>query len=216
LFTLGVSRREDAERKVKATEVSTPARGDDTQERQTRPAPDALFERYREIARVLVRHGLGYLADMLGLERFIQLPHDGDGGPHTQPEHLRMALEEFGATFIKLGQILSTRPDLLPPEYQSELAKRQDQAPPAPAAAIQDVLRAALGRSPDEVFQTFDAEPLAAASIGQVHGATLGDDTEVVVKSAPAWPGGAGQPGSRGLADSGGDGKPPLGTRRRL
>lgn len=93
-----------------------------------------------------------------------------------------MALEELGATFIKLGQVLSTRPDLLPTEYQAELAKLQDAAPPVDWAAVRPLLEEELGRPVEEVFAHFDPVPLAAASIGQAHGATLPDGTEVVVK----------------------------------
>lgn len=143
--------------------------------------------RFRQIAEILARHGLGYLAGVLGLERFVPfhkglLGHARRAAPYTRPEHLRLALEELGAAFIKLGQILSTRADLLPPEYQAELAKLQDAAPPVPADAIRDTLLAELGRPVEEVFATFDFQPLAAGSIGQAHAATLADGADVVVK----------------------------------
>ncbi|WP_237563221.1 ABC1 kinase family protein [Arthrobacter sp. H-02-3] len=93
-----------------------------------------------------------------------------------------MALEELGPTFIKLGQLLSTRPDLLPPRYQTELAKLQDGAPPVPGATIRQQIRDELGFEPDEVFADFTLKPLASASIGQAHAATLHDGTPVVVK----------------------------------
>jgi ubiquinone biosynthesis protein len=143
--------------------------------------------RYRQIADTLGRHGLGYFLNVLGLEQFVPL-HTGLLGhaqrpePYSRPEYVRMALAELGTTFIKLGQILSTRSDLIPREYQVELAKLQDQAPPVPANQIQEILRAEFGRPVDEVFATFGMEPLAAASIGQVHAASLADGTDVVVK----------------------------------
>jgi ubiquinone biosynthesis protein len=143
--------------------------------------------RYRQIAHTLARHGLGYSLDVLGLEQFVPL-HTGFLGharradPYTRPEYVRMALAELGTTFIKLGQILSTRPDLVPREYQVELAKLQDQAPQVPVDEILEVLQTEFGRPVDDVFATFDTEPLAAASIGQVHAASLADGTEVVVK----------------------------------
>lgn len=93
-----------------------------------------------------------------------------------------MALEELGTTFIKLGQILSTRADLLPPEYLAELTKLQDSAPPVPFEAIKETLVSELGQPIENVFAEFDTRPLAAASIGQAHAATLPDGTEVVVK----------------------------------
>lgn len=147
----------------------------------------ASSARSREIAEALARHGLGYVVDTVGLERFVPfqrglLGHPRRDAPYTRPEHVAMALSELGATFIKLGQILSTRADLLPPDYQTELAKLQDGAPPVSAVAVRAALTAELGRSPEEAFAAFEFTPLAAASIGQAHAATLADGTEVVVK----------------------------------
>ena len=144
-------------------------------------------ERYRQIADTLVRHGLGYLTGTLGLGRFVLfdrgiLGHARREAAYSQPEHLRMALEELGATFIKLGQLVSTRADLAPPEYQAELAKLQDQAPPVPSDEIEAVLTTEFDQAVDVLFASFDRTPLAAASIGQAHAATLPDGTEVVVK----------------------------------
>jgi ubiquinone biosynthesis protein len=93
-----------------------------------------------------------------------------------------MALEELGTVAIKLGQMLSTRPDIMPPAYQHELAALQDAVPPVPVAAICGVVTTALGHPVETVYATFDETPLATASIGQVHAATLADGTEVVVK----------------------------------
>lgn len=143
--------------------------------------------RYRQIADALSRHGLVHLVGVFGLERFVPfhkglLGHPRRDEPYTGPEHLRMTLEDLGATFVKLGQILSTRPDLLSPDYQAELAKLQDAAPPVPSEAVAEVLAGEFGQRPEEVFATFDPAPLAAASIGQAHAATLPDGTEVVVK----------------------------------
>lgn len=143
--------------------------------------------RYRQIAAILARHGLGYLVDRLGLGRSLPfhrglLGHPRRRAPYTRPEHVRMALEELGATFVKLGQILSTRPDLVPPDYQAELAKLQDAVPPVPSDAIMDAIAAELGRPVAATFATFDPQPIAAASIGQAHAATLPDGTAVIVK----------------------------------
>src|SRR5438046_872173 len=96
----------------------------------------ARWGRYREIAEILIRHGLGFVVGIVGLDRFarFRLGLGGTaiwGDAYTRPERTRVALEELGATFVKLGQILSTRVDLLPPAYQLELAKLQDQAKPA-------------------------------------------------------------------------------------
>jgi ubiquinone biosynthesis protein len=147
------------------------------------PQPQA--RRYRQISRVLARHGLGFFISVLGLERFVPIHRIFNrryDQPLTRPEHIRGALEELGATFIKLGQILSTRADLLPPAYQVELARLQDAAPPLRADVVRGIIVAELGRPLETIFATFDEVPLAAASIGQVHGATLHDGTPVVVK----------------------------------
>ena len=95
---------------------------------------------------------------------------------------LSNTLAELGPTFIKLGQVLSTRPDLVPPVFEDALALLQDSAPTVPAAAIHAALQAALGAETATVFSSFNDEPLAAASIGQVHAATLHDGRQVVVK----------------------------------
>ncbi|MBN9390885.1 MAG: AarF/ABC1/UbiB kinase family protein [Chloroflexi bacterium] len=143
--------------------------------------------RYRQIAEVLARHGLGFLVGVLGLERFIPfhkglLGHPSRAEPYTRPEHLRMALEELGPSFIKLGQLLSTRSDLLPQDYLVEFAKLQDQAPRVPGEQIREIVEAELGRPLNDIFVTFDLNPLAAASIGQAHAATLVGGEAVVVK----------------------------------
>jgi ubiquinone biosynthesis protein len=149
----------------------------------------------RRIATVLARHGLSSFLGPLGLDRFVPLHRRRLGRrglerrdrevsrpAPTRPERLRLALEELGATFIKLGQIASTRADLLPPEYLAELARLQDQAPPVPVEAVRAVVAAELGRPVEAVFARFEDAPLAAASIGQVHAATMPDGTEVAVK----------------------------------
>lgn len=145
------------------------------------------LQRSREISHVLARHGLGYLVDLAGWDTLVPL-HRGLLGhqrrplPYTRPEHVRMALEELGTVAIKLGQMLSTRHDIVPPAYQRELAALQDAVPSAPVAAIREVVAAELERPIESVYATFDETPLATASIGQVHAATLADGTEVVVK----------------------------------
>ncbi len=151
--------------------------------------PDLHLRRYRQIAEVLTRHGLGWLHGVSGLERFrpfrplgLDLGEQTRSESLTPPERVRLAIEELGTTFIKLGQFLSTRADILPPEYQSELAKLQDSAPPFDSEAAKERIEAELGQSIESLFVQFDSEPLAAASIGQAHAATLRDGTEVVIK----------------------------------
>jgi ubiquinone biosynthesis protein len=97
-------------------------------------------------------------------------------------ERLRMGLEKLGPIFVKFGQVLSTRRDLLPPDLVDELAKLQDRVPPFPAAQARALVEKAFGKPIDEVFARFDAEPVASASIAQVHFAELKDGREVAVK----------------------------------
>lgn len=144
-----------------------------------------IVERSRHIAAVLASHGLGSVLDATGLARFLRWHHrrgTPPEPPHTQAEHLRMALGELGATFTKLGQTLSTRADLLPPDFIRELSRLQDSAPPVPFEHIEHAIAEDFGAGPDELFATFDRHPMASASIGQVHAATLPNGAPVVVK----------------------------------
>jgi len=108
--------------------------------------------------------------------------HERREQPYSNPDHLRLTLEQLGPTFVKLGQILSTRPDLLPEPYRQELTKLQDSAPPVPGEVIAELVERELGGAPSTVFASFDLAPLASASLGQAHAATLNDGTDVVVK----------------------------------
>src|SRR5262245_2466291 len=145
--------------------------------------------RLLQIQLVLVRHGLDdfisathlyrpfrfalYLAPWTWFVRDRALPRGA---------RLRLALEELGPIFVKFGQALSTRPDLLPADIATELARLQDQVPPFPGVTARAIIETAYGRSPDEVFETFEENALAAASIAQVHAATLRGGAKVVVK----------------------------------
>lgn len=145
------------------------------------------LRRYRHIADAFGRHGLGYFVGAFGLDRLVPfhkgiLGHPRQAEPYTQPQHVRLALEDLGTTFMKLGQILSTRPDLLGPDYIVELARLQDSAPSVPFDAIAEVIEGELGRPVDEVFRSLDREPLASASIGQAYAGVLEDGADVVVK----------------------------------
>lgn len=137
-----------------------------------------------QIAEVLVRYGMGYLLELLGLENLVSFERRllNRDPAHTRPEDLRLALEELGPTFVKLGQVLSARADLLPPDYQAELSKLQDYAPAVPSDVIDEIVNRELQSGTNEAFATFDLAPLACASIGQAHAATLHDGTKVVVK----------------------------------
>ena len=136
------------------------------------------LNRSRQIATALVTHGWSFLRNTE--EQTVGTTSQALA--NTRPALLRLALEDLGTTFIKLGQILSTRADLLPLEYLVELTKLQDSAPAVPFEAIRETLAAELGHPVEKLFAEFDPVPLAAASIGQAHAALLWDGTEVVVK----------------------------------
>ncbi len=142
--------------------------------------------RLLSIQRVLVRHGLDEIITATHILRplrffFYLFPRRSD---RTAPlgERIRLALEELGPIFVKFGQAVSTRRDLLPRDVADELAKLQDRVPPFPAEEAVTILNEAYGKSVDDVFARFDFEPFAAASIAQVHTAALDDGTEVIVK----------------------------------
>src|SRR5579871_6335961 len=141
-------------------------------------------QRKREIAAVLLRHGLRELVILAGLHRAVAGPAGETSAAKVDagPREVRLALEELGPTFIKLGQLISTRADLLPPHYVEELAKLQDAAPPVPAQAAWAAIEAELGDRTTTAFRWFGLEPLAVASIGQAHAAVLQDGTDVVLK----------------------------------
>ena len=138
------------------------------------------------IQRVLVRHGLDEIITATHIFRplrffFYLFPRRRDRSAPLG-ERIRLALVELGPIFVKFGQAVSTRRDLLPREVADELAKLQDRVPPFPAKEAVAILDEAYGQSVDEVFARFDFEPFAAASIAQVHTAALDDGTEVIVK----------------------------------
>jgi ubiquinone biosynthesis protein len=133
--------------------------------------------RYAQITRIAAKYGFG---PALGLGH----PDAGEEVAPAAPaaRRLRLALEECGGMFVKLGQLLSTRADLLPAAVTAELARLQDRVAPAPAAEVRELLEAELGRSVEEVFGEFDWEPIAAASIGQAYRARLPGGEPVIVK----------------------------------
>lgn len=141
--------------------------------------------RYREIGNVLIKHGFGYLFDRISLRRIMGkwklgswLAEREDQGT---PQRLRYALEELGPTFIKLGQLMSIRPDLLDSEYIAELEKLQNEVPPI---TFEEVLKVCSqsGLDVEHEFKTIETTPLAAASIAQVHKAVLQSGEQVVIK----------------------------------
>lgn len=139
------------------------------------------FKRFLVILETTAAYGFHDLAEHIHpLKKRLWQEHVLTG--KSRPEKLRMLFEELGPTFVKLGQILSTRPDLITPEYARELSKLTEKVSPFPVEKARETIRAELGKEPEEIFREFSPEPLAAASIGQVHAATLMDGTAVVVK----------------------------------
>ena len=142
--------------------------------------------RYRHIMGVLMKHGIAEVGGSLSarlraaFHRGIK-PVDAHAGL-TRPQRLRMAMEELGPTFVKLGQLLSTRPDLLAPEYIEQLEMLQDRVPPVAYPLIQAEVEGQLGGKIGDVFTSFDPHPLAAGSIAQVHLAVIRDGRQAVVK----------------------------------
>jgi ubiquinone biosynthesis protein len=145
--------------------------------------------RLREISTVFVRHGLGDLVRRAGiatlLEHAGQVLQWGEASEiaHLEPQQrARLAFEQLGPTFVKLGQMLSTREDLLPPTWTTELARLHSDVAPVPFDDLLPQVEQALGRSPFEVFGNLEREPYAAASIAQVHRANLASGTPVILK----------------------------------
>jgi len=146
--------------------------------------------RYKEILHVLIKYGFGDMVDALKIPQHIEIGWQKISGKQTRPkeklsrpERVRMAMEELGPTFIKLGQILSTRTDLIPLEYVQELSKLQDNVPSFPYDDVKAIIKSETGRFPEEIFRFFDETPFAAASLGQVHKAALSEtEQEVAVK----------------------------------
>ncbi|HEY4570043.1 MAG TPA: AarF/UbiB family protein [Kribbella sp.] len=137
----------------------------------------ARTRRYLQILRIAIKHGLGpYLRGRRRPGR------ENAAGQAELARSLRLALDEAGVTFVKLGQVLSTRSDVIPGAVATELSRLQDQVSPAPWPQIEQVLTEELGAAPHELYAAFDTEPLAAASVAQVYTARLHDGADVVVK----------------------------------
>jgi ubiquinone biosynthesis protein len=148
--------------------------------------------RLSEIAQVMVRHGFGYffeahkLSDLLpgrsAEERLADMTAEQGGASSARGQHLREVLDELGPTFVKFGQLLSTRPDVVPPDIVVELRGLQDDVRPFPFEQAERVIEEELGNTLERLFLDFEPAPVAAASIGQVHRATLPNGRRVAVK----------------------------------
>jgi ubiquinone biosynthesis protein len=146
------------------------------------------LQRYREIVNAFIRHGFGFTIKELGLSELLSFPKrlfpEGTKGSFNKStgERIRLFLEELGPTFVKIGQVASTRYDVLPADIISELENLQDQAPPFPYENVQKIIEDELGHPIADLFKEFNEEPLAAASIGQVHYAVLKTGEPVAIK----------------------------------
>jgi len=145
--------------------------------------------RLHEIASILIRYGFADMVRRMGMSNALEragralLWKHADELAHLEPPaRVRRALEDLGPTFVKLGQVLATRVDLFEPQWIAEFGKLQDSAPAVPYADVQQQLSEDLGGAPEQIFTSFNTEPLAAASIAQVYRARLHDGNEVVVK----------------------------------
>jgi ubiquinone biosynthesis protein len=148
------------------------------------------FGRISEIAQVAAKHGFGYLFERhapIRLPRQKARPLEGEGSQRGQ--HLREMFDELGPTFVKFGQLLSTRPDIVPPDIIFELRKLQDEVSPFPFSQVESVIESELELPIEKLFLEFAERPIAAASIGQVHEALLPNGRRVAVKvQRPAAP----------------------------
>ncbi|HPC22592.1 MAG TPA: AarF/UbiB family protein [Phycisphaerae bacterium] len=147
------------------------------------------INRYRQILTVLVKYGFGGLVDRLRISQYLEtglhlLSREKPAQVEmlTPAERVRLVLEELGPTFIKLGQVLSTRPDVLPPEFIEELTKLQQHVPPFAFEQVRETIETELGRPLEGLYAEFAEYPIAAGSIAQVHRATLVSGEQVVVK----------------------------------
>ena len=147
------------------------------------------LNRYRQILAILFRYGFGDLVELLKIEQYIEIGlqlivrnRRDRLEKLSRAERVRMAFEELGPTYIKFGQILSVRPDLIPADFTRELSKLQDEVPPFPFSEASKAIETEFGSPPGELFDFFDETPFASASIGQVHKAGLKDGEIVAIK----------------------------------
>ncbi|MCP3925111.1 MAG: AarF/ABC1/UbiB kinase family protein [Desulfobacterales bacterium] len=151
------------------------------------------LNRYRQIITILIKYGFGDLIERLKFEQYIKTglqiissKKKESVEKDNRAERIRLILEELGPTFIKLGQILSTRPDIIPIDIMSELVKLQDNVPPFESKYAREIIEEELGKNIEDIFHSFDEKPIASASIGQVHRAVLEDEVVAVKIQRPS------------------------------
>jgi len=142
------------------------------------------LKRYKEILQLVWKYGRSDLVQQMALDEDLdnEARKQAAGHGEVHPEQLADDLEAMGPTFVKLGQVLSSRADLLPEAYLKALARLQDRVKPFPYAEVEKIVESELGVRISKAFSRFDPEPIAGASLGQVHTAALRDGFEVVVK----------------------------------
>ncbi len=146
------------------------------------------LRRWWDVQAIFIRYGFGFLVSKADVRQARRAASAGKNGRADEierletPQRLRLMLQELGPTFIKLGQVVSSQSNIIPPAYLAELEKLQDRVPPFPEADVRALLISQLKQQPEYLFREFNYTPLAAASIGQVHTATLNDFSSVVVK----------------------------------
>ena len=145
------------------------------------------LKRYRDVAKVLARHGFGFFVEEIGLLHMLSLPKRlfadmEEIDPKSVGERIRQVIEELGPTYVKIGQMASTRADVIPADILHELEKLQDNVPPFSFEAVSRIIEEELGSPLGEIYSSFDEKALAAASIGQVHCARLHTGEKVAVK----------------------------------
>lgn len=148
------------------------------------------LNRYRQILLILIRHGFGDIVESLGIDQYFEFgigalisgKNNSKPEKHGRPQRVRQSIEELGPTFIKLGQILSTRPDLVPVDIMDELSALQDQVPSFSSEEALKAIENAFGKPAELIFDYFEETPIASASIGQVHKARLKTGEDAAVK----------------------------------
>jgi ubiquinone biosynthesis protein len=143
------------------------------------------LDRARQIGEAAARHGFGYFLrryDLISLIPFGERMFGAGDQSEPRGKRLRLMLEELGPTFVKFGQVLSTRPDVVPEDVVAELSELQDSVAPFPLSEVEETIKEELGLTVEQAFTSFELVPMAAASIGQVHRALLPDGRAVAVK----------------------------------